>query len=91
MASLFIKDPEAAALAGRVALRLGTTKTEAVKRALRLIDKGDDPLSLSTSTNQWLREYRAAHPLPDREQMKINKAFFDSLSGEENIIDPWAE
>ena len=91
MASLFIKDPEAAALAGRIADRLGTTKTEAVKRALRSIDKGDRPSRATGSTREWLGQYRIEHPLPDRELMKIEKAFFDSLSGEEDVLDPWSE
>jgi hypothetical protein len=40
---------------------------------------------------QWLLDYRAAHPLPDRERMKADKAFYDSLNDEDDICDPWAE
>lgn len=91
MASLYIKDGETAALAGRVAAQLGTTKTDAVRKGLRALEQlgaGEKP---EGSTADWLRDYRAKHPLPDMQRMKADKAFFDSLSGEEDVFDPWAE
>ena len=96
MASLFIKDPETAALAHRVAAKLGTTKTEAVRRGLTAIESGEtfeaaDGGAVTGKTVEWLRQYRAQHPLPDREAMKIDKAFYDSLSDEEDVVDPWSD
>lgn len=89
MASLFIRDDETARLAGKVAAQLRTTKTDAVRRALKGIDTGDTTVS-DGSTADWLRAYRAVRPLPDRERMKADKAFYDSLSDEDTIFDPWA-
>jgi antitoxin VapB len=91
MASLYIKDSETADLAQQVASRLGTTKTDAVRRALRSLVPQETSSTHSTSTVQWLLDYRAAHPLPDRERMKADKAFYDSLNDEDDICDPWAE
>lgn len=87
VASLFIKDPATAELAGRVALQLGTTKTAAVNRGLQALERGSVSEAKPGSTADWLRAYRAAHPLPDVEAMKIDKAFYDSLSDEEDIVD----
>ncbi len=89
MASLYIKDSETAALASEVAAELGTTKTEAVKRGLRSIQL-EAVKAPGGSTAQWLRAYRNTRPLPDLEKMKADKAFFDELSGEEDVFDPWA-
>ncbi|WP_271300229.1 type II toxin-antitoxin system VapB family antitoxin [Sphingomonas sp. CV7422] len=96
MASLFIKDPETAALAGKVAAQLGTTKTEAVRRGLTSLEtagisEAPNGGAVTVRTVDWLRQYRAQHPLPDREAMKIDKAFYDSLSDEEDVVDPWSE
>ena len=89
MASLYIKDSETAALASEVAAELGTTKTEAVKRGLRSIQPVTTNVAKG-STAEWLRAYRRARPLPNLEKMRADKAFFDELSGEEDIFDPWA-
>ena len=86
MAPLFIKDNATAALATKVAEQLGTTKTEAVRRGLRSLAadrKGGEAEARAGRFAGWLRACRAAHPLPDREAMKIDKAFHDSLSDEE--------
>lgn len=91
MASLFIKDDRTAALAADVARRLGTTKTEAVRRGLQVlaVAQNDGPAESAGRTADWLRAYRKNHPLPDREAMKIDKAFYDALSDEENDFGPW--
>ena len=66
VASLYIKDEETAALAAEVAKRLGTTKTEAVRTALRekkasfVVEPDDRPDII-----EWLRERRRTHPLKD--------------------------
>lgn len=91
MASLYIKDRETAALASRVAAQLGTTKTDAVRKGLRTLEQLGGGGKPEGSTADWLREYRARRPLPDMQRMKADKAFFDSLSGEEDVFDPWAE
>ncbi len=78
MASLYIKDGETAALAARVAARLGTSKTEAVRRALHRIEAElPDPVE-SQSTIAWLREFRRRTPLKPT-GLVADKAFYDSL------------
>ncbi|TPG12339.1 type II toxin-antitoxin system VapB family antitoxin [Sphingomonas oligophenolica] len=91
MASLFIKDTGTAALATEIAEQLGTTKTEAVRRGLQCLahHKATEQAAPTGSTVDWLRDYRARHPLPDREALKLGKAFFDSLSDEEDDLGPW--
>ncbi|MFN3943733.1 MAG: type II toxin-antitoxin system VapB family antitoxin [Allosphingosinicella sp.] len=88
MASLYIKDSETAALAGKVAAQLGTTKTEAVRQGLRTLERAGDVVKPEGSTADWLRAYRARKPLPDKQRMKVDKAFYDWLSGEEDVRDP---
>ena len=89
MASLYIKDPETAALASELAKQLGTTKTEAVRTALR--EKKASILPQQTGSARdiiaWMRERRRTHPLPPETGFKADKAFFDWLSGEEDIED----
>jgi antitoxin VapB len=82
MASLYIKDPETAAIAARLAKRLGTTKTEAVRRALQDAEGaiGDAPTTRRWA--DWIADYRREHPLPAATGKKADKAFFDWLSGE---------
>ncbi|WP_315761304.1 type II toxin-antitoxin system VapB family antitoxin [Sphingomonas sp. Y38-1Y] len=82
MASLYIKDPETAALATRLAKRLGTTKTEAVRDALRKAEQALPKEEGARSTLDWLNEYRQRNPLPPPTGRKADKAFFDWLSGE---------
>ncbi|MGK6354907.1 type II toxin-antitoxin system VapB family antitoxin [Sphingomonas sp. DT-207] len=85
MASLYIKDSETAELADRIARRLGKTKTEVVRNALRRVEAELPAASSPTSTAEWLREFRQRHPLPPRTGPKADKVFFDWLSGEENV------
>ena len=85
MASLYIKDAETAALAAEVAKRLGTTKTEAGRTALRekrasFAPQQDGP---APDIIAWLRERRRTHPLPPETGLRADKAFFDELWGEE--------
>ncbi|MFD1787346.1 type II toxin-antitoxin system VapB family antitoxin [Sphingomonas floccifaciens] len=85
MASLYIKDEETAALAAEVARRLGTTKTEAVRTALREKKATFAPEAEGPAADiiAWLHERRRTHPLPDRPGHVANKAFFDEISGED--------
>jgi antitoxin VapB len=86
MASLYIKDQETAALAQQVAADLGTTKTAAVRKGLLSLRAEKKTSPAQGSTAQWLRDHRARRPLPDREKMRADKAFYDSLSDEEDDL-----
>ncbi|MGY4396976.1 antitoxin VapB [Sphingomonas sp. UYAg733] len=89
MASLFIKDSETAALAAELAARLGTTKTDVVRDSLRRRKAELGDLPPKQDFIQWLDQYRRDHPLPPRTGLKADKAFFDWLSGEEDVDDPF--
>lgn len=80
MASLFVKDAEANALAEELAARRGMTKTAAVKLALRqeLARDGGAPLSAL----EKMLEFRKRHPLPAELGPIPDKAFYDDLSGD---------
>jgi antitoxin VapB len=82
MASLYIKDPETAELAARVARRRGVTKTEAVRDALRKAEAQIEDLS-SKSREAWLEDYKRRFPALTRAGPAADKAFFDRLWGEE--------
>lgn len=75
MASLYIKDPETAAIAARLAKRLGTTKTQAVRDALRRAEEALPKEDSVQSTLEWLDAYRREHPLPPPTGLKADKAF----------------
>lgn len=79
MASLYIKDEEANALAERLAQERGLTKTAAVKLALRqeLARNGEPPLS----AREKMLEFWKRHPLPAKLGPVPDKAFYDDLSG----------
>ena len=83
MASLYIKDEETAALAAEVAKRLGTTKTEAVRTALREKRASFQALDERPDFLEWLKERRKTHPLPPRVGHVADKAFFDEMWGED--------
>ncbi len=85
MASLFIKDSDVAALAAEIAELRGVTKTAAVKEAIR---KERDTLRQPAHKPdfvEWIEQYRRKHPLPPPTGLKADKAFFDWLSGEEDV------
>jgi antitoxin VapB len=82
MASLYIKDAETAALAAELAKRLGTTKTEAVRTALREKRASFAAESPAPDIVEWLRERRRTHPLPP-DNGTADKAFFDEMWGED--------
>lgn len=83
MASLYIKDAETAALAAELARRMKTTKTEAVRTALRekTASFAPDKPGPAPDIIEWLRERRRTHPLPP-DNGTADKAFFDELWGE---------
>lgn len=90
MASLYIKDGGVAERTARIAARLGTTKTEAVSRALDALEADlatqvfDQP-SFEARLAQWRKQNP---PLPPT-GLTTDKAFADWLSGEEDVIDPF--
>lgn len=82
MASLYIKDPSTTELATRIALRLGTSKTMAVRQALQAIEANLDRAERHPDAPEWLKQFWREHPLPPPTGLKADKAFFDELSGE---------
>lgn len=87
MASLYIKDEETAALAAEVARRMGTTKTEAVRTALREKKATFAPETHKPDLVAWVKAYHQRNPLPPSDGFTADKAFFDWLSGEEDVED----
>lgn len=80
MASLYVKDEEANDLAARLAARRGISKTAAVKLALRReLDRDEVVVPLRDRMAAW----RKAHPLGEPTGLKADKAFYDSLQGED--------
>lgn len=83
MASLYIKDQEANALAEELATLRGMTKTAAVKLALRHeLDRGETG---ARAADRPLRErmidFWKRHALPPEMGPVPDKAFYDELSG----------
>ena len=82
MASLYIKDPETAALVSRIAKREGLTKTALIRELARAreaeLEQGDAPIS------SWerLQKFWQDHPLGEPTGLAADKAFFDELSGD---------
>ena len=84
MASLYIKDQEIAALAERLSRRLGTSKTDTVRRALSALERSMPERPSTAALLTSLDEWRALHPLPPPTQALSDKAFFDRLWDEPN-------
>lgn len=82
MASLYIKDPNTAGRVTAMAARLGTTKTETLRRAMDALEKELPPAEQTFAVLEKLKAYRAAHPLPAPTGRKSDKAFFDEMWGE---------
>jgi antitoxin VapB len=80
MASLYIKDEEANALAAQLAARRGISKTAAVKLALQHELARD---SVAVPLRQRMAAWRQAHPLGQPTGLVADKAFYDSLYDEE--------
>lgn len=83
MASLYIKDSDTADRATRIARRLGTTKTEVVRRALLALEERL-PSGPADDMVARLHAWQRAHPLGEATGLAADKAFYDSLyDGEE--------
>jgi antitoxin VapB len=77
---LNIRSREVDELATRLAARLGTTKTEAVRRALaNEIERAEPPLSLA----ERIRPIQERIAARGRTGLEADKAFYDWLSGDE--------
>lgn len=83
MASLYIKDIKTADRVAAMATRLGTTKTETLRRAMDALEKELSPTERTAAMLAKLDAYRAAHPLPPPTGRKADKAFFDEMWGED--------
>ena len=82
MASLFIKDAETAALAADLARKLGKTKTEVVRNALKAEARNFENGRQTMRWSQQLAQWRRDNPLPPRNDFIADKAFYDSLNDE---------
>lgn len=84
MGALYIKDDKTALLAERVAARLGTTKTEAVRRALEAIEAELPPLPERDTRplRERMIDFWKRYPLPEKLGPVPDKAFYDDLSGD---------
>ena len=79
MASLYIKDPETAAMAERISRRLGTSKTDTVRRALSALERSMPDRPSTASLLESLDNWRAQHPLPPETGAVADKAYFDRM------------
>ncbi len=80
MASLFVKDSEANALADQLARSRGLTKTAAVKLALR--NELDRAAPARAPLRERMLDFWERHPLPEKMGPVPDKAFYDDLSGD---------
>ena len=77
--ALYIKDEATAALVTELAQAIGTTKSEAVRRAVTAELASVKPRK---PLREVFAELHARHPLPPPTGLLADKAFFDDLSGE---------
>lgn len=69
----------------RLAHRLGMTGEEAIDRGLAEFEAGLDRSARNPDAPEWLVKFWHDHPLPPPTGLKADKAFFDWLSGEEDV------
>jgi antitoxin VapB len=81
---LYVKHPDADAIATRVARRLGTTKTQAVISGLKKLEAELPPEGSTQEGDvwRWLRSYKERFPPLKPTGLKADKAFYDELSGD---------
>lgn len=84
MGALYIKDERTAFLAERVATKLGTTKTEAVRQALEQLEASIKPemAGAKLSTVELVRELHKKYAIPEKLGPVPDKTFYDELSGD---------
>ncbi len=78
MASLYIKDEQTNALVDQLARLRGTSKTEAVRRAVEAELIRD---RRKASPSERLDDFYRRYPAPEPSGLAADKAFFDDLSG----------
>ncbi|WP_375390641.1 type II toxin-antitoxin system VapB family antitoxin [uncultured Sphingomonas sp.] len=81
MGALYVKDDEAFQMAKRLAERRGLTKAAAVKLALSNELGRDEP---KRSVHEIVEELRRTSTLTYDPSIVVDKAFWDSLSDEED-------
>jgi antitoxin VapB len=85
MPSVLIKNEEAATSIARLATLIGTSKTEAVLRAVRAYEANLTREMDNPTAPEWLKQFWRDHPLPPATGLKADKAFFDWLNDEEDV------
>ena len=87
MSALFIKDGRTSQAVERVAKSLGLTKADTVLRAVEALEANLAREQSVPDAPDWLKQFWRDHPLPPPTGRKTDKAFFDWLSGEEDVDD----
>ena len=82
MASLYIKDPETAAIVARVAERSGMTKTALVRELVEAREAELDRGERLMTSRERLKKFWREHPLPPPTGLRADKTFYDELSGD---------
>ena len=82
-ASLYVKDHVTAGRVARLALTLGTTQTETLRRALDALEGQLSPDERSRLFREKLAEWHRQHPLGEPTGLEADKAFYDSLNDED--------
>lgn len=78
MASLYIKDERTNAMVDELARLRGTSKTEAVRRA---VEAELERNRRATTPRERLEDFYRRYPLPEPSGLAADKAFYDELSG----------
>jgi antitoxin VapB len=84
MASLYIKDPETAALVARVAERSGMTKTALIRELVTAREAELERSAQTMSPRERLEKFWREHPLGEPTGLVADKAFYDSLNDEDD-------
>ena len=84
MASLYIKDPDTAAMVTRVAERTGVTKTALVRDLVAAREAELDRNERELTAGEILEKFWREHPLGEPTGLEADKAFYDSLNDEED-------
>lgn len=69
----------------RLAHRLGMSGERAIERGLAEFEAGLDRSHHDPNAPEWLIKFWRDHPLPPPTGLDAHKAFFDRLSGEEDV------
>jgi antitoxin VapB len=83
MASLHIKDEETYDVVTRLAERTGVSKTALVRDLAKAREAEMDLQEKRLNAREKLEKFWREHPLPPPTGLKADKAFYDSLWGED--------